>query len=635
MWISSVSAVSGKPEAWIPGREAIPIGTPVRIRVERQARSCPLALKKQRQVATGHFLGAVVLKVAKVFGRGLARSEVIDGQQRLTTLQVFLAALRDFADAMKDDVVDDANRLTFNLVRNKDSEERLKIWPTNADREVFRAVMTGGSVEKVRNALGVGHDGGKVLMPKLVEAYTYFHDAIAGFVRGDEDGGEDANEADALKAATRSDRLYAILHAFKTTLQVVVIELEERDDPQVIFETLNARGQPLLPSDLIRNTVFLEASSRGRDIDRLYTNYWQHFDERRVEERDAQGEDRFWHRVERQGRLTRPRIDLFIFHDLTVRTERELNIGRLFREFKEWYRNSRITTENYLSSLKSHSDHFGRLIDPYETDRVSAFARRLRSLDTSTVYPILLLLMELPSEKLPSESRNRIVADLESYLVRRFVCQLTTKNYNRFFLNLLRRLKRACEENEDLAQVARAELLKPTERTVVWPSDNAFRNGWLNKPMYVKSRSDRSAMILQALNEALRTSKSETIVLPDRLTVEHLLPQEWEAHYPLLDDFPLDEEESAEQRGHTLSIFRTILPVTMGTMTPWAASTVFPKDTGRTIRPGRRSVRRCPNRAASSGITRRCPMERWPARSRRCGNPTLGSPSSLPSNFWS
>ena len=102
--------------------------------IERQARSCLLALKERRQVATGHFLGAVVLNVAKVFGRGLARSEVIDGQQRLTTLQVFLAALRDFADAMKDDVVDDANRLTFNLVRNKDSEERLKIWPTNADR---------------------------------------------------------------------------------------------------------------------------------------------------------------------------------------------------------------------------------------------------------------------------------------------------------------------------------------------------------------------------------------------------------------------------------------------------------------------------------------------------------------------
>jgi uncharacterized protein with ParB-like and HNH nuclease domain len=520
--------------------------------IERQARSCLIALREERQVSTSHFLGAVVFNVAKVFGRGLARSEVIDGQQRLTTLQVFLAALRDFADAADDEVADDARRLTFNPIRDRESEERLKVWPTNADREVFKTVMTAGSVQNVRAALGTGTDGGKVPLPKLAEAYSYFHEAISGFVDGAEDGGEDADEAEALKAASRADRLYAVLHALKTTLQVVVIELEERDDPQVIFETLNARGQPLLPSDLIRNTVFLDASGKGKDIDRLYTNYWRHFDERRVEDRDDRGEDRFWHLVERQGRLTRPRIDLFIFHDLTVRTERELNIGRLFREFRDWYSNSQITTEDYLASLKSHSDHFARLIVPYGSNRVSAFARRLRSLDTSTVHPILLLLMELTPERLSPSARDRIVADLESYLVRRFVCQLTTKNYNRFFLSLLRRLKRASEEREDMAEVARSELLKPTEPTVVWPSDNAFRNSWFNRPLYVKSRSDRSAMILQALNDALRTSKSESIILPEQLTVEHLLPQEWEAHYPLPNGLPLNDEETAEQRRQRL-----------------------------------------------------------------------------------
>ena len=84
--------------------------------------------------------------------------------------------------------------------------------------------------------------------------------------------------------------------------------------------------------------------------------------------------------------------------------------------------------------------------------------------------------------------------------------------------------------------MARSELLKLTEPTVVWPSDNAFRNGWLNRPLYVKSRSDRSVMIIQALDDALRTNKSEAIVLSGNLTVEHLLPQEWEDHYPLPGD---------------------------------------------------------------------------------------------------
>ena len=250
-------------------------------------------------------------------------------------------------------------------------------------------------------------DGSKAQLPKLAEAYCYFCEVITAFVDGGEDGGEEVGQARALQAASRSDRLYAVLHAFKTALQVVVIELEERDDPQVIFETLNARGQPLLPSDLIRNTVFLDASNQGDDIESLYTNYWRHFDERRVKERDPQGEDRFWHLVERQGRLNRPRIDLFIFHDLVVRTERELNISRLFREFRDWYTNSQTTTEDYLASLKSHSDHFARLIVPNGNDRLSAFARRLRSLDTSTAYPILLFLMELTPNNLHPDVRDK------------------------------------------------------------------------------------------------------------------------------------------------------------------------------------------------------------------------------------
>ena len=520
--------------------------------IERQCRSCQIALKEKRQVTTSHFLGAVVVNVAKVVGRGLSRSEVIDGQQRLTTLQVFLAALRDFAKSAGDNVADAARRLTFNPVSDIDSDELLKVWPTNSDRDIFRKVMTAGSIEDLQAAIGAGSDKPSIPLPKLAEAYTYFYNVIASFVDSADDG--DEAKPKALDARAKGERLYAILHAVKTALQVVVIELEERDDPQVIFETLNARGQPLLPSDLIRNTVFLDASNKGKDIDRLYISYWSQFDKQRVQNRDHRGEDRFWHLVERQGRLNRPRIDLFVFHDLVVRTERELSIGRLFHEFREWYTNSPTTTEDYLASLKNRSDHFARLIVPVGNERVSTFARRLRSLDTSTVYPILLFLMEMEPANLSPEAREKIVSDLESYLVRRFICRMTTKNYNRFFLSLLRRLKRASKDGEDMAQVARAELLKPTEPTGVWPPDSAFCNGWLNRPLYVKSRPDRSVMILRALNDALRTNKSENIALPDKLTVEHLLPQQWEeVHYPLPTSVSLDDDETTEQRRDRLT----------------------------------------------------------------------------------
>ena len=521
--------------------------------IERQALNCLAALsREQQEVKTNHFLGAVVVNTAKVVGRGISRCEVIDGQQRLTTLQVFLAALRDFAKAEGENVAQQLERITVNPVDEIDSDERLKVWPTNADREVFKTVLTAGSLEEIETQISNRSNGGKTQLPRLAEAYSYFYAAITGFVNGSEEIVENEEQARTWQNASHSDRIYAVFHAFRTALLVVYIELEEGDDPQVIFETLNARGQALLPSDLIRNTVFLNASNRGEDIDKLYESYWHDFDKRQVDERDSRGENRFWHLLERQGRLTRPRIDLFVFHDLVVRTERDIHIGRLFTEFRTWFNKSQTTTGAYLSSLKNHSDHFARLIVPSGDDRLSIFARRLRSLDTSTVFPLLLYLMELTPTRLETVAFDKIVGDLESYLVRRFVCRSTTRNYNRFFLSLLRRVKRASETGEDLARGVRAELLKQTGHAGIWPSDSDFRKGWLNSALYVKSRPDRSRMLLQALNAAKQTSKSETIVYSDDLTVEHLLPQDWEDHYPLPENLPPAEDETKEQRRHRL-----------------------------------------------------------------------------------
>ena len=338
--------------------------------IERQARICLLALKGRQSGKNKPFSSALSSSMLRrLLVAGLPARKVIDGQQRLTTLQVFLAALRDFAKVLDDEIAHDFRRLTYNPVRDKGSEERFKVWPTNSDRDVFKTVMTAGSIENLLSAFGSDTDRSNVQLPKLGESYRYFHNVIDEFVHGATGAGEGEEEKTAPEIASQSDRLYAILHALKTTLQVVQIELEERDDPQVIFETLNARGQPLLPSDLIRNTVFLDASTEGVDIDNLYVKYWRHFDERRVKERDSRGEDRFWHLVERQGRLTRPRIDLFVFHDLVVRTERELHIGQLFREFRDWYISSQATTEEYLVSLKERSDNFSRLVVADDDDR--------------------------------------------------------------------------------------------------------------------------------------------------------------------------------------------------------------------------------------------------------------------------
>jgi hypothetical protein len=501
--------------------------------IERLAEAC---LAAENHVARrSHFLGAIVLNVAKIVGNSVARSEIIDGQQRLTTLQVFLAALRDCATQMNSAHAAKLARLTVNLDERAGSDGSFKVWPTNSDRAVFRQVMTATSPALLLSALGIenGTDA-----PRLAAAYLYFSKVVREFIN---DGSEDSD------SEKRDHRIFGLLQALRTSLQLIVIELEESDDPQVIFETLNARGQPLLPSDLIRNFVFLQATNDLTiNAEELYNRYWRPFDDKRQEEA-VSGENRFWHIEERQGRLTRPRIDLFIFHYLVMKTERDLNIGQLFREFKDWCDEHPQPVESFLSDLKAASEVFASLIAPSGRDRLALFARRLKALDNSTVYPLLLHLLLLPRETLSLAARDEILSDLESWLVRRHICQLTNKNYNRFFVLLLAKVKAATPEMS-LANVVRAELSRSSEPTLSWPEDQEFRAAWLSKPIYVKSRPDRSAMILRAVEEVSHTSRNEAVILPEKLTVEHLLPQNGTLEdYPYGGAMPLQNGETPER----------------------------------------------------------------------------------------
>ncbi len=100
---------------------------------------------------------------------------------------------------------------------------------------------------------------------------------------------------------------------------MVVIDLDKHDETQVIFETLNARGTDLLPADLIKNFLFRRALANNEDVERLNSKYWQNF------------ETEFWREEVKQGRLKRPRIDLFISHYLTMMTQDEVRSAHLFR----------------------------------------------------------------------------------------------------------------------------------------------------------------------------------------------------------------------------------------------------------------------------------------------------------------
>jgi uncharacterized protein with ParB-like and HNH nuclease domain len=154
-------------------------------------------------------------------------------------------------------------------------------------------------------------------------------------------------------------------------------ELESDDDPQVIFETLNARGDPLLPSDLLRNFIFLRASQQDESPEELYEEFWVPFD------------DEFWRAQEKQGRMVRPRSDIFLQHYLTLQRKQESLISRLYNEYKEWIKNAKpfTTVRAELESLSQNRINFRELVQPSPNTPIGRLSDFLRIFDLSTVYP--------------------------------------------------------------------------------------------------------------------------------------------------------------------------------------------------------------------------------------------------------
>ncbi|EQD46108.1 hypothetical protein B1A_14731, partial [mine drainage metagenome] len=239
--------------------------------------------------------------------------------------------------------------------------DKFKVWPTQLDRGQFMDVISSGSridLEKKHPLVFRKYARRPESRPRMVEAYLFFYEQIADFFNG---SGSDAPLAAEVPVG---ERLEECFQALKNALQVVAIDLDHDDDAQVIFETLNARGEPLLPADLLRNFIFLRAARKGEPQETLYNEYWRRFD------------DPFWRVEVKQGRLLRPRSDLFMQHFLSSRQGVDIPIKHLFVEYKFWIERQQpfATVTDELATLSRQGDDFRRIIEPKAGDPICSLA---------------------------------------------------------------------------------------------------------------------------------------------------------------------------------------------------------------------------------------------------------------------
>ncbi|MBN3459504.1 hypothetical protein A5669_15805 [Mycolicibacterium fortuitum] len=465
-----------------------------------------------------HFLGAVVYETKPPVTGDVTRHEVIDGQQRMTTLQLLLDAVHQVVDERGHELLAEALE---DLILNKSKafagkRERFKLWPSQADRQAFTYAMAPEGT----------WDGEH----RIIDAHAFFRQEAARWLIGkpDDDG--------SIPPGPEELRVEALCSTLQDRLALVAIDLSGHDDSQLIFETLNDRGTPLLKADLIKNWVFRKGEAIGADVEKWSVTHWSDFD------------DSWWRDEISQGRHVRSRVDIFLQYWLTMRTRDEVKAEHAFRVFAEYAEPHMIAPESadaLLAELRKDADiyrNFAQL--DHETVEGRFYNRVVETMELAAITPVFLWVLSENHDVPDTQIRIGLEA-LESWVIRRTLLRLTTKDVNKFMVSILKTLDGV--SSHAAGEKIESYLSEQTAGTRWWPTDAELMAQLPEAKLYGNIRQSRLRVVLGAVEQHLRDQSPmyETVQLPSGLEIEHIMPRGWRAHWDTTP--PLSEEDAARR----------------------------------------------------------------------------------------
>ena len=370
------------------------------------------AAKAEKRVAP-HFLGAVVLDQLPSKAGELDQRAVIDGQQRLTTIQLLLRALADVLQEAGSARVGQVRRMLFNPIDDPSvqTDAEYKLWPRRKDRDIWRAAMDDDPA-----SAPTGHLYG--------QARRYFAKRTREAVAGNPTAAEMANAAlvlddlDLSQSVERLD-LDTLVDAAVGLFKLVAIDLDDNDDAQIIFEVLNGRQTPLSAADLVKNLLFLRAEVADEaELEVLHDTYW------------AQLETDWWKVAVGRGHAARHRRELLLGAWLSAQTEEEANVGHLYGEIRRYLVDRDRKVHDVLREIGAYASAYVRITEPDPGEcgvRAADAYRRLNRIGITTAQPLLLWLATLPPDLLSAADRERAVVAIESWVVRRLMAKRNTR----------------------------------------------------------------------------------------------------------------------------------------------------------------------------------------------------------------
>ena len=451
-----------------------------------------------------HFLGAVVLKQSGYTPDMAQRWRVIDGQQRLTTVQLLMTAVADELD--KIELPTQAERLR-KLTKNS-AGEPFKITHGGQNYKRFRDVMEANGEESVIEAIE----------SPMADCYKYFRNVVHQWF--------DGQNPRILLAVS------ALIAVLIVKLRVVAIYLNSHEKEHMIFETLNARGEPLTEWDKIKNYLLYKADEDpGVDQDSFFDKYLEMFD------------DDWWRQI---GHGQRPRTDIFSDYWLESRIRSSVSIRRVFRMFQKHVDDIKGSLEDLSQDIIQDAKYYQKFEqwDDHEHTYERQFHNRRIWLNVGAMWPLLLHL-----RRMKCEQRKQAFAILESYLFRRRISGYQARSYDQVALDLLGWLNDFPTENCDVT--ISTVLQNYEEAGTVWPSDNEVRSAVLNR--WLSQHVQK--IVLRAIEIHLIPERASNPTVSWDVQVEHLMPRSWENnnHWPLT--VPSEQEDATERRNsliHTL-----------------------------------------------------------------------------------
>lgn len=470
-----------------------------------------------------HFTGAIVIQHQSTLAGDVPQYDIIDGQQRLTTFQIILCAIRDIcAENKHADMASDMRRYIQNQGEMLEKYERYKLIPTKRDRDSFISLVN----ERVDESRG-----------RIYAAYSYFYDEITEYVDTDK------------------EKIHTLFLCIKNHFRFVQILIDEEDKPEKIFESLNARGKSLFQFDLLRNNLFLRARENR---DSLYEEYWDHF------------EHPYWDPEDTKSGTS---SDVFLQHFLMAKLGTESVKPEFFtyerKYLPELKQRGDTTIEDEFSDLKRYSGVYQQITDCEKDSHLENRMRFYQTFNLTTLHPFVLYLT--CEVGLKGRQLDRVLRILESYTIRRMLCYRGKgglKNFNKFFASLIKRLgDNFSLENfiEHLSQETSATNKYPTNSeirptlhtrfdrdplpfpdntTIIFPGDRLVRAAleglWTDTAGAIKRKLIRYILYrIELLRKIEEDQFTEPLPFEDKLTtLEHIMPEKWKETWAL----PVAEE---------------------------------------------------------------------------------------------